>query len=473
MAKPNGVRRAKICHLRRTPFDNIRCSSMFAQLSQSWRRRFPPRSVIYAYVRAAFSRHRLPPGKLVRLEAEEKLDRRCILHCAAEWGPVFKAVGWNEFCVCIVGLSLGRRLLREHGDHLKPITLDLRPLFPTGFLRQMQGEDHQKYRQTLNRAIRASDLAENTRGLEEITRRALAVYVTMEGEHRNAADAYIATLSTITTEMLIQLFFGARLGTSTYDALVAGYRKLGPYGLIWNLGENQKAAFSDLRDCLLAHFSGDPRQLPAESRQSILGRMVEEGMPDATMLGNLIYMVEMGRYDSYSLFRWLTKYATDHPEMLARIALEDRDAPAPGKSLTEAFVLETLRMDQSERLMRRAQRDLVFDGYLIPKSATVRVCLWESHKSPDAFSDPLRFDPIRFLTTPPTSEDFAPFGLDHHRCPFADMSIKMGIVFLRLLARNYTASSVGDGLPVRGAYHWEPAGRFGVRLRPRLEVSLS
>lgn len=72
-----------------------------------------------------------------------------------------------------------------------------------------------------------------------------------------------------------------------------------------------------------------------------------------------------------------------------------------GPSFTEAFVLETLRTNQSELLMRRAQRDFVFDGFLIPKHATVRVCLWESHKSPDAFASPLEFQPDRFLSAPP------------------------------------------------------------------------
>ena len=41
----------------------------------------------------------------------------------------------------------------------------------------------------------------------------------------------------------------------------------------------------------------------------------------------------------------------------------------------EAFVLEVLRSDQAERLMRLVTRDIVFDGYLIPKGARVRVCV--------------------------------------------------------------------------------------------------
>ena len=40
------------------------------------------------------------------------------------------------------------------------------------------------------------------------------------------------------------------------------------------------------------------------------------------------------------------------------------DGPGP---LTRAFVWETLRTDQSERCIRHPNRDIVFDGFLIPQ----------------------------------------------------------------------------------------------------------
>ncbi|MBL9210226.1 MAG: cytochrome P450 [Opitutaceae bacterium] len=440
---------------------------MFSRFRQALPRPLSHSTIAYAYARAAVSRHRLPPGDLARLDVEEKTDRAFILHQAERLGPIFKAIGWGEFYICVVGLALGRRLLRDHGDDLRPMTLDLTSLFPKGFLRQMQGDDHRHYRRALNRAIKPGDLEAGTRELEQIALCALADYAAGEGAPREAAEAYLATLSTITTAMTIQLFFGAAPGTAAYDRLLAGYRKLGPHGLVWNVTPQQQRAFVEIRDFLQERFAGDPARLDPAARQSVLGRMVEDGMPDATMIGNLIYMVETGRYDTHALLRWLTKHAVDNPAMLARMAAEADAAPAPGVTFTEAFVLETLRMNQSERLMRRAQRDFVFDGFLIPKRATVRVCLWESHKSPDAFPQPFEFNPDRFLTAPPSSDAFAPFGLDQHKCPFSDMSVRMSVLFLRALARSYTVAAVADGRPIRGAYHWEPATHFGVRLQRR------
>lgn len=446
---------------------------MLARLPSSLRRRLPHHSIVYALARAAVSRRRLPPGRLVRLDREEKADRAFILNHASRVGPIFKAIGWGELYICVVGLELGRQILRDHVAVLRPMTLDVRSLFPKGFLRQMQGEDHRQYRKALVRAIPPEDPVATTGALEKIAARALADYVARESEHRDTPDAYIATLSRITTEMMILLFFGAECGTPAFDALMTGYQKLGPHGLVWNVTDRQREAYVEIRDFLRRHFSTAVAELPPIVRGSVLGRFLPDGMPDEDMLGNLIYMVETGRYDTHSLLRWLTKHAAESPEMFARIADEDRQGIPTAKSFTEAFVLETLRMDQSERVMRRVQRDFLFGGHLIPKYATVRVCLWESHKSPAVFPNPFQFDPQRFVTRPPTHEEFAPFGLDHHRCPFGDMSLRICVVFLRMLARNYTVASLADGRPVRGAYHWEPAMNFGVRLQPRSAATRS
>ena len=172
-------------------------------------------------------------------------------------------------------------------------------------------------------------------------------------------------------------------------------------------------------------------------------------------------MVEMGRYDLRGLLRWISKYAAENPAWLERIA-----ADADG-SAAEAFVLETLRMDQSERLMRRVRRDIVFDGFLIPKGSMLRVCMWEAHKSEHAFARPFEFDPSRFCANAPNSDQFSPFGLDHHQCPFASTSILLARQFLQVLARECRLRPVGGGAAVRGAYHWEPAPDFALQLQRR------
>lgn len=441
--------------------------------------RWLPRwTVAYARLRGGFSRRELPPGPLLPLDREEKTDRRFLLQHFSRHGPIFKAVAWNEFWVCITGLARCERFLRDNATRVRPVTLALGELFPKGFLRQMQGGEHQTYRRALVRGIRDEDPARLHGDLEATAARGLRDFYLEAPGNEGSAQALIRTLTRISSGMLVQIFFGAKPGSPRFDALLAGYQKLGPHGLVWNPGPRQESAFRELRDALRRQL-GDPEGPP----DGILRRIDQRGCPhgvtpaagpdeatgaiDETLLGNLIYMVEMGRYDTRGLFRWLTKYAAENPALLSQIAAECATTSAAKSTLARAFVLESLRMDQSERLVRRAERDIVFDGYLIPRFTMIRLCLWESHKSEESFPEPFRFDPSRFLSAPPAGDQFSPFGLDHHRCPLADVSIDLGVAFVRALAREFTVTPLADGKPMRGPYHWEPSHAFCVQLERR------
>ena len=256
-------------------------------------------------------------------------------------------------------------------------------------------------------------------------------------------------------------------GTEGFDRLVALFQMLGPHGLVWNIKNQQISAFSGLRDELRGYVQIDSCDPVIVDNTSILRIMALDRSLDDTSLGNLIYMVEMGRYDMKGLFRWISKYGAENPEWLSRIANAESEDTAKATSLARAFVLETLRMDQSERLMRDVKKDIVFDGFLIPKGWRARICMWESHKDGATFDQPFVFDPNRFLSNPPTTFEFSPFGLDHHYCPFATTSISLGVLFLRCLSRDYWVTATDHGDRVRGGYHWEPALNFSVLLTRR------
>ena len=406
------------------------------------------------------SRYRLPPGEWVDLETVERANRRFLLEHAAEVGPVFKAVAWDACWICIVGIPRSRRLLKEHGKHLQPTTLQLKSLFPKGFLRQMQAVEHQRYRKSLVRAMQAADIvnAGAVATWEQIINVALERYEVTQQVAPGSPEPFIRTLDNIATGMLVHVFYGANPDSGVYGKLMQLYRRLGPFGLVWNVGDEQQQAFREIRSSLLDMVAGNKQP------GGIIGCLSQADELDDAMLGNLIYMVEMGRYDLYSLFRWLSKYAGNYPDLTDRIALESREETGAARPVVDAFVQETLRMDQSERLIRIARRDIIFDDYLIPKYSTVRLCLWEAHKSPDTFTNPFDFDPERFIDQAYAPDQYAPFGLDHHRCPFSDVVVDMSKTFTRVLSCNYEVSPVADGLPVRGAYHWEPASMFSVGL---------
>ncbi len=429
----------------------------------------PPRAVTYAMLRGLFSRYQLPPGDLDDLEALEKSDRYYLLHQSNQVGPIFKAVGPENFWICITGLGRCRRFLQEHSKCLQGYMHDLEPLVPNGALRRMEGAVHRKYRKALISGIQVEDLFCDDAPLYAIVKKELEKFAANQDGGSDPTAAWRVALNSIATASLLKVFFGADPGSPLYEALVRGYHNLGPFGLVWNIGEPQEIAFGEIRDALREFIASEAGGTSGAFANSIAGKLSADNLLDDTLLGNFIYMIEMGRYDQSGLLRWLSKYACAEPVLLERVTSESKQVADSERSFAKAYVMETLRSDKSERLTRIAQRDIVFDGYLIPRGTFVRLCLWEAHHSAETFEKPFEFNPERFLQTTYNSEEYSPFGLDHHLCPIGDISMKLAVIFLRQLGSRYGLESLGDGLPIRGAYHWEPASDFGVRLYDRGE----
>lgn len=422
--------------------------------------------VAYARTRAAFSRHRLPPGDLVEHDQLGKADRTALLKCADELGPIFKGIAWGELCICIIGLERCRKITQQHAGDLQHVTMELDHLIPKGLLHAMEGEEHRHYRRATMQALRGIDLDGNESVLETIVATALRDYVRRSGEHNNSAGAYTSAMSGLATSAVTWLFFGAEPGTPAHERFLAHFRELGPHGLVWNPQKRQEDAFRAFRDDLNAEVTAMRAGKGSLKKGGLLAEMVEQNTLDDTLTGNLIYQAEMGRSDLKNWFRWLTRHVSDEPAVLDRI-LADEGSSRWARPLAEAFALETLRSDQSERMMRRVTRDFVFEGFLFPQHASVRLCLWESHHMECVFKEPHHFDPERFLDEIPGRDHYAPFGVDHHQCPMGSVVIRLGILFLRVLARHYVLTKLAEGREVRGGYHWEPAPGFAVELKPR------
>ena len=398
---------------------------------------------------------RMPPGEDADLDQAERYNRQVLLDLAVEYGPIFSGRMEGQHTTFIVDLALAKRFLKIHTDRLQPYTLDISSLVPNGFIRQMQGDVHRHYRSEFAQALARSDmeaLLAEIPGLElDLLQR-----FTQSGDFR--AETYLQTLTDTATRFLCRVFFGSA-SRSLADELHAGYQALGPHGLMWRPGVAQHDAFRLIESLLrdgLANGLIDNR--------SVLGAAAGVGEVDATLLGNFIYSVEMGRYDLRGMYRLLTMHAAAHPERLREIGVEAQDGQS---RLAKAFAEEELRTDQSERLVRRVLRDIQFDGWFIPAGSLVRICMWEVHHDPAIFALPMRFDPDRFLNADILPAVFSPYGLDRHQCPFALLMSVAGIRFLRALSQ-FDLLATGDRVPIRGAYHWEPAFDFSINLERKI-----
>src|SRR4029077_566984 len=121
---------------------------------------------------------------------------------------------------------------------------------------------------------------------------------------------------------------------------------------------------------------------------SLLKAMIERDELDETALGNLILTFERTHFDMYSLWHWIVKHLVSNPDYTKKV---QNAAASARPRLYETAVLESLRLEQVEYLNRTVTSDISYQQYLIPKNTHLRVCLWEGHKDPKVFPDPLRF----------------------------------------------------------------------------------
>lgn len=312
------------------------------QLSKPLPDRPPYLGIARAYTRSWLSSSALPPGDFVHIDHLERANRTLLIERARTYGPIFKGFMENRLAVCVLGHVTGRRLLKEHASALQPVSIQLESLFPKGFMRQMEGQCHRDYRQILVRSLMEVDLAAAAPLLETIVSQDLEAFARdpeTDPDKRSWSDA----LSQIATGLLLCVFFGARPGCAYFDRLMTAYRNLGPHGVVWRITGKQARAFEVLRTEFQAAGTSED-QTPG---LGLIEQMRALSPIDETMLGNLIYMVELGRYDLRGLLRWVSKYAAEQPDWLDRIAAEPVDAPGGNGSAAEAFVMEVLRLEQS------------------------------------------------------------------------------------------------------------------------------
>lgn len=393
---------------------------------------------------------RLPPGALDPLDELERSDRSLVLKRAQVLGPIFRATTQGQLQVCIMGLDRGRRFLAEHGDKLKVVSPELTSLFPKGFLSVVGNPDHLDYKRALIRGLRSERTQTALHHSGTLVRRYLDRHCERAATEGHRADMLSSSLASLATRLLAGVFFGAS-DTDRFDRICEHFHQLGPHGFVWNPQEPQARAFAQLRDDVveLRNMKG--------SEASLLAALDEIEALDDTMIGNLIYMMEIGRFDLRNLLRWLIRYAASDPAWMAHVRGPD------GATATESFVLEVLRSDQSERLERTTLADIRFEGYDIPAGTNIRICVWEAHHGPP-FDRPHDFTPGRFVEASYGNDAFAPFGLDTHQCPFGGVTVRLAKTYVEALATDYHLELLEDGPPVRGAYHWEPSRKLSVRI---------
>ncbi|MGW7441788.1 cytochrome P450 [Kitasatospora sp. NPDC054795] len=191
---------------------------------------------------------------------------------------------------------------------------------------------------------------------------------------------------------------------------------------------------------------------PAELRDQVLVFLLAGHETTATALAFALHLLAM------------------HPEQ-RRLAREEARTVLAGRAPTAAdlealpyitrVLKEAMRLYPSAALGgRRAVAETVIDGYVIPAGAQVVVAPLVTHRHPDHWADPERFDPDRFLPEAERARHryaWFPFGGGPRACIGQHFSMLEAVLALGVLLRDFDVEAVdrrvalAQGITLRAA----------------------
>ncbi|KAJ4723261.1 Cytochrome P450 [Melia azedarach] len=177
----------------------------------------------------------------------------------------------------------------------------------------------------------------------------------------------------------------------------------------------------------------------------------------------------------------IMKNLAENPEIYARVRSEQLEI-AKGRAPGENLAMEDLKkmkfsmnvLSESLRLeapasgtFREALNDFTYEGYLIPKGWKVHWSTHATHRNPQYFKDPEKFDPARFERNDPiVPYSYVPFGGGHHICPGKDFAKLQILIFIHHVVKKFNWEKVNPDEQMIRVPNLKAAKGLPVRLYP-------
>jgi cytochrome P450 len=303
----------------------------------------------------------------------------------------------------------------------------------------------------------------------------------LEGERLTAMRALLTHFTEVGTSPLGTLMllvtpaaYAEKVFNLGIDPIEIGGRafdvsRLMPWSEITKAGRAVDAA-------IYAELARRRSELHAASRVDILSMLLaardEHGnaMTDVELRDEMITLLLAGHETTATTLAWTVHFILSNPDVHARVVSELRAVTggAPLK-VDDAAKLEWLdaTIKESMRLMpiinlvgRRLKAPHTLGGYDLPTGTGAVACIHLTHRRPELYPDPTRFDPARFVGQKPSPYEFFPFGGGTRRCiGMAFATYEMRIVLAELFARATLREIDGkDVEPVRRGITLAPKG---------------
>ncbi len=391
-------------------------------------------------------RRGLPPGSLTFFPIAAWRDPEFFSKSAARWGPVFKFRHLSRPAVAIVGLERIGEFLQLHSANLTSPAAPYNTIVPGGFVRYLRDSEHIDTAAMLRSAISRTVVEQCSDDVTAEARIAVGAIASDSSACRLAVDEMML-------HVMMRCFLGLRRGAELNRFrqlyLTADYRRLAVTGK----PRARQAIVEIIREMrALSKREDVPRSFLSE-----LAKSHPQAMTSDAMMGSFAYALHTARVDASGLMVWMLALLGENTHWLATVREEYASNPQAGEAggLPDRIVRETLRLRQSEFIIRRTGKQIEWDGFTIPEGWHVRLCVAESHRSLDMFEAPYRFDPDRFLKTP-TRTRYAPFGFAPHLCPGEHLTRWIGRKLIVELASGYDIRACDVQPWEFGGFHWTP-----------------
>jgi len=200
-------------------------------------------------------------------------------------------------------------------------------------------------------------------------------------------------------------------------------------------------------------------------------------MSDRQLRDEVLTLMIVGHETTSVLLAWLFFLVDRHPEVQARLEEEvDRvlagRAPSmddlPKLAYTRQVVDETLRIRPSAYILTRwAQEADVVCGYGVPAQSALTLCPYITHRLPEFWPDPERFDPENFAPGKEAERPryaYLPFGGGPRQCIGNSFALTEAVLITAAIVQRFRVRvdpahpgaldpqitlRMKDGLPVR------------------------
>ncbi len=397
--------------------------------------------------------------------------------CRARYGPTFSLrVPTLPPVVVVSDEAAIRDLFACRPDDVSVgAALDwMHPFVGRGSLLLRDGEAHRRERRLLMPPFHHARMRGHARAMGAIARRAMSAWPV------DRAFAIEPAARAITLEIILQTVFGVTDAEAEglRAALTALFEDFSVLNLIpalrvelggrtpWGRYVRHRAALDrELFRLIRARREERARGAGGE-RGDVLTMLVDARYEDGGAMGDedlrdeLVTLVSAGHETSTSALAWVFQCLAHHPEAQARARREVEGASEDAADLpwVDAVVQETLRRHAVFPLIARVlRRRLTLGGWDLAEGTLVYVSIHLTHRNPELWPRPERFEPERFLDARPRPFAYVPFGGGGRRC--------LGMAYARLELRGIVAEALRRFV-VRPAGPPEAAASRGFTLAP-------